>query len=91
MEERAGIGETQIGTVTLDELGLRADEPVRFRARPAGRWIEGRVIGVNTDDSVVIADPDRGSRSIRADMIQHQQRGPRGGTVWVQLEPTKGD
>jgi hypothetical protein len=40
-----------IDTGTLQRLGLRAGEPVRFKKGDAGRWFTGKMSGVAVDGS----------------------------------------
>ena len=50
-----------IDTATLQRLGLRAGEPVRFRKGDAGRWYSGKMSGVAIDGSITIFDANGGA------------------------------
>ena len=56
----------------LEELGLRAGEPVRFRRTGARRWSVGKVAGVSPDGSILLHDADGAARNLRPD----RRRGP---------------
>jgi hypothetical protein len=51
---------------SLARLGLRMGEPIRFRRNYKGRWVIGRVVGIEFDGSIAIRDPDGSARSLRA-------------------------
>jgi hypothetical protein len=67
----------------LEQIGLRPGEPVRFRKAEAGRWISGRIAGVNTDGSITLHDvPQGAARSLRADRLEVRRPGARGRMTW---------
>lgn len=66
-------------------LGLAEGDRVRWRAKPGGRWLEGRVVGRERDGSVGVRDGNGASRAITADRLEVRARGPRGGVVWEPL------
>ena len=45
----------------LLQLGLHAGEDVRFRKGDSGRWISGRIAGVNPDGSITLHDVPQGA------------------------------
>ena len=70
-------------TVQLEQVGLRAGEPVRFRKGDTGRWISGRIAGVNADGSITLHDvPQGAARSLRPDRLEVRRPGSRGRLTW---------
>jgi hypothetical protein len=67
---------------TLQQLGLRAGEPVRFVKPTGGRRLPGRLAGLATDGSVTIFDLDGAARSLRPERVEVRRPGPRGRLVW---------
>lgn len=68
-------------TASLDELGLRVGDKVRFRRRAGGRWQEGTVTGLETDGSIGVRDGDGASRALRVSQLEVQSRTARA-TRW---------
>lgn len=66
----------------LARLGLRPGEPIRFRRNNRGRWIVGKVAGVETDGSVTLRDPDGSARSLRPEFVEIRRPGSRGRLRW---------
>lgn len=67
----------------LEHLGLRAGEAVRFRKGDAGRWIAGRIAGVNADGSITLHDvPQGAARSLRPDRLEVRRPNSRGRLAW---------
>jgi len=66
-------------------LGLAEGDRVRWRAKPGGRWLEGRAVGRERDGSVGVRDGNGASRAITVDRLEVRARGPRGGAVWEPL------
>jgi len=66
----------------LSRLGLRLGEPIRFRRHDKGRWIVGRVQGIELDGSVNLRDPDGSTRSLRAERVEIRRPGSRGRLRW---------
>ena len=67
----------------LLQLGLHAGEPVRFRKGDAGRWISGRIAGINSDGSITLHDvPQGAARSLRPDRLEVRRPGSRGRMTW---------
>ena len=58
---------------TLNAVGLRLGEPIRFRRHDGGRWWVGKVLRV---------EPDGAARSLRPERVQVRRPGSRGRLVW---------
>jgi hypothetical protein len=67
---------------SLARLGLRMGEPIRFRRHDKGRWIIGRVMGIEHDGSITLRDPDGSARSLRAERVEIRRPGSRGRLRW---------
>jgi hypothetical protein len=72
-------------STSLARLGLRLGEPARFRRTDKGRWIVGRVVGIEQDGSIAIRDPDGSARSLRADRVEIRRPGSRGRLRWHEV------
>ena len=69
--------------VLLEQVGLRSGEDVRFRRGEAGRWVMGRIAGVNADGSITLHDiPQGAARSLRPDRLEVRRPGTRGRLCW---------
>ncbi|MGA9276726.1 hypothetical protein [Ilumatobacter sp.] len=66
----------------LARLGLRPGEAIRFKRNDKGRYIVGKVEGVETDGSVALRDPDGSARSLRAERVEIRRPGPYGRLRW---------
>ena len=66
----------------LARLGLRIGEPIRFRRSNRGRWVVGKVSGIEADGSIALRDPDGSARSLRAEMVEVRRPGSRGRLRW---------
>ncbi|WP_040492846.1 hypothetical protein [Ilumatobacter nonamiensis] len=66
----------------LARLGLRPGEAIRFKRNDKGRYIIGKVEGVETDGSVALRDPDGSARSLRAERVEIRRPGPFGRLRW---------
>ncbi len=66
----------------LVELGLKADEPARWRRRANERWSTGRVVAVENDGSVRVVDDKGALLSLPLDRIEVKRRGQRGASGW---------
>ena len=66
----------------LARLGLRLGESIRFRRSGSGRWVVGRVEGIETDGSIALRDPDGSARSLRAERVEIRRPGSRGRLRW---------
>ena len=67
---------------TLNAVGLRLGEQIRFRRNEAGRWVVGKVARVEPDGSITLHDPDGAARSLRPERVQVRRAGTRGRLVW---------
>ena len=67
---------------SLARLGLRMGEPIRFRRNDKGRWIVGRVAGIEHDGSITLRDPDGSARSLRAERVEIRRPGSQGRLRW---------
>jgi hypothetical protein len=68
--------------LTLDRVGLRSGEPIRFRRHEHGRWVVGRVVGLAADGSITLRDPDGSARSLRPERVEIRRPGSRGRLRW---------
>jgi hypothetical protein len=57
-------------------------EPIRFRRTDKGRWVVGRVAGIEHDGSICLRDPDGSARSLRAERVEIRRPGSRGRLRW---------
>ena len=71
--------------MTLEGLGLRAGEQVRFRRPDRSRWQTGVVRRLERDGSVGLVDADGASRAIPVDAVEVRCTGRRGGAAWEPL------
>ncbi len=67
---------------TLNAVGLRLGEPIRFRRLEGRRWVTGKVVRVEPDGSITLHDPDGAARSLRPETVQVRRPGVRGRLVW---------
>jgi hypothetical protein len=70
---------------SLEPLGLKAGEPVRWRRRDGGHWHDGVVIGREADGSIAVRDAQGAWRSLPVDRLEARARGQRGAVHWVPL------
>jgi hypothetical protein len=68
--------------MSLDDLGLRRGDRVRFQRAEGGRWHEATVVGRERDGSVALFDTRGAARSIGPERLEVRARGPRGAPVW---------
>jgi hypothetical protein len=68
--------------VTLNAVGLRLGEPIRFRRHETGHWLIGKVARIEPDGSITLHDPDGAARSLRPERVQVRRPGGRGRLVW---------
>jgi len=71
--------------VTIERLGLRAGEPVRFRRADRARWQDGIAVGLERDGSLSIRDANGASRAVPLDAVLVRVAGRRGGRHWEPL------
>lgn len=66
----------------LARLGLRSAEAIRFKRNDKGRYIVGKVEGIEVDGSITLRDPDGSARSLRAERLEIRRPGPHGRLRW---------
>lgn len=66
----------------LERLGLRPREVVRFKRNDRGRYVIGKVEGIETDGSIALRDPDGSARSLRPERVEIRRPGPKGRLKW---------
>ena len=71
--------------MTLEQLGLRAGEPVRGRPKDGARWAEGKITGVERDGSIGLTDRQGRARALPIDRLEVRASGPRGARTWEPL------
>lgn len=71
--------------MTLEALGLRAGEPVRWRPKDGARWAEGKITGVERDGSIGLTDRQGRARALPIDRLEVRASGPRGARTWEPL------
>jgi hypothetical protein len=71
-----------IDTATLQRLGLRPGEPVRFRKGESTRWHAGKMSGIAVDGSITIFDANGAARSLRPEFVEVRRPGSRGRLSW---------
>lgn len=71
-----------IDAATLQLLGLKSGEPVRFRKGETGRWFAGKMSGVAIDGSITIYDANGAARSLRPERVEVRRPGGRGRLTW---------
>jgi len=71
--------------MTLERLGLRAGEAVRWRPKDGGRWAEGTVTGVERDGSIGLTDAQGRARALPIERLEVRATGPRGARTWEPL------
>ena len=71
--------------MSLERLGLRAGERVRFRRPDRSRWQPGIVRRLERDGSVGLVDADGAARAVPVDAVEVRCSGPRGRATWEPL------
>lgn len=71
--------------MSLEELGLRAGDAVRFRRKAEGRWQSGTAERREKDGSLGVRDGKGAARAIPIELVEVRTRGPRGALVWEPL------
>ena len=66
----------------LARLGLRSAEAIRFKRNDKGRYVIGKVEGIEIDGSITLRDPDGSARSLRAERVEIRRPGPHGRLRW---------
>lgn len=68
--------------MSIEELGLRRGDQVRFRRKAEGRWLLGLAVGREKDGSLSVRDAKGASRAIPIELVEVRTRGPRGAVTW---------
>ena len=71
-----------IDAATLQKLGLRSGEPVRFRKGETGRWFAGKMSGVAIGGSITVFDANGNARSLKPERVEVRRPGSRGRLSW---------
>ena len=71
--------------MTLELLGLRVGERVRFRRPDRARWQIGTVRRLERDGSLGVVDADGGWRAVPLDLVEVRAAGRRGAAAWEPL------
>jgi hypothetical protein len=71
--------------VSLEELGLRAGEKVRFRRPDRSRWQDGVVLRREADGSLRVRDENGAARTIPLTSVEVRRSGRRGAALWEPL------
>ena len=71
--------------MSLEALGLRAGDAVRFRRKAEGRWSSGVAVRREKDGSLGVRDAKGAARAIPIDLVEVRCRGPRGALTWEPL------
>ncbi|MFN3258421.1 MAG: hypothetical protein ACE37B_22295 [Ilumatobacter sp.] len=66
----------------LARFGLRPAEPIRFKRNDKGRYIVGRVEGIEIDGSITLRDPDGSARSLKPERVEIRRPGSGGRLRW---------
>jgi hypothetical protein len=68
--------------MTLEAVGLKVGDRVRFRRREGEHWHEARVERREKDGSIGVRDGKGASRAIPLERLEIRGRGPRGAVTW---------
>jgi hypothetical protein len=71
-----------LDALTLQRIGLRGGEPVRFRKGESTRWLSGKMGGIAADGSITIYDANGAARSLRPERVEVRRPGSRGRLTW---------
>ena len=71
--------------MTVEELGLRAGDVVRWRPRDGARWVQGTVAGRERDGSISVHDSQGRARALPMERLEVRTTGPRGARTWEPL------
>ena len=70
---------------SLEELGLRVGERVRWQRRDRGHWAQGTVTGRERDGSIAVRDAHGRARALVIERLEVRTVGPRGAPGWEPL------
>lgn len=68
--------------MTLESVGLRPGDRVRWRPREGARWAEGTVTDRERDGSIGVRDGQGRARALPLDRLEVRTTGPRGARAW---------
>ena len=68
--------------LSLEQVGLRVGDRVRWRPREGARWAEGTVTGRERDGSIGVHDRQGRARALTLDRLEIRAKGPRGAATW---------
>jgi hypothetical protein len=68
--------------MTLEALGLKPGDRVRWRPKDGARWAEGTITGRERDGSIGLRDGAGRSRALPLERLEVSTRGPRGARTW---------
>ena len=71
-----------VDAATVQRIGLRVGEPVRFRKVEGGRWISGKMAAVAVDGSITVFDANGAARSLRPERVEVRRPASRGRLSW---------
>ncbi|MDA2946130.1 MAG: hypothetical protein O2925_04075 [Actinomycetota bacterium] len=71
------------GADDLALIGLRTGELARFRRVDRTRWVNGRIVSVSGDGSILLRDSDGSARSIRLADLEVRRPDHRGRLTWM--------
>ncbi|MEY2568250.1 MAG: hypothetical protein QOE35_2779 [Actinomycetota bacterium] len=71
--------------MSVEALGLRVGDKVRFRRREGGRWHTGIVRGREADGSLAVSDEKGAARALPLERVEVATAGPRGARSWEPL------
>jgi hypothetical protein len=69
-------------TEALARLGLHPAEVIRFRRNEKGRYVVGKVEGIEIDGNIALRDPDGSTRSLRPEHVEIRRLGQFGRLRW---------
>ncbi len=71
-----------VDAATVQRVGLRLGEPVRFRKIEGGRWLSGKMGSLGIDGSITVFDANGAARSLRPERIEVRRPTGRGRLSW---------
>ena len=71
--------------MSLEVLGIRPGDRVRFRRKPDGHWHEGIAFRRERDGSLGVRDDKGAARAIPLELVEVHGVGPRGAPRWEPL------
>lgn len=68
--------------MTLESVGLKRGDRVRWRPREGARWVEGTVTVRERDGSIGLHDSTGKARALPLARLEVATKGPRGARTW---------